>query len=121
MQELLKSSQRHLLWQDELGDEFVLTKYGEIFDYGNGELKVHTWSKWYADKIASKVRILSKDSTDDPLFILTVELRSFVPILMLGTHRRRPNLRGVWIKKAEKALCHKIIPLNPRILRKGLE
>jgi len=45
MAELITPEHRHLLWKDEIGDEFLLLKYAEVYRYSETHLRVLAWSK----------------------------------------------------------------------------
>lgn len=115
MKDFITKSQKHLLWQDELGDNFLLLKFGEVFKYSNSLLKVHSFSTFASAKML-KMGIVSKlFSTDDPMDVLTCKVSNLQAIIKLGEFKRRPYIKGNWIKEAEKKLAHKILPYNPRL------
>lgn len=119
MQELLNKSTKHMLWKDELGDEFLLFKNGEIFINDENTLKIHTWSVLVRSKLAKTGLIIAEDRTDDPLWLLVVDRSNLTRILSLvPTHKRRPYTNGKFIKQAEIRLAHKILPYRPASLRK---
>ena len=42
---LLTRDLKHLLWQDEQGHDFLLVKFGEIYEYDKNTLRLLTWSR----------------------------------------------------------------------------
>jgi hypothetical protein len=58
--------------------------------------------------------------TNDGLFLLNFpvsELRE--AISLLGRFRRRPSLKGAWLKGAKARLAHEIIPYRPSLVEDG--
>lgn len=105
---------QHLVWKDALGDLFCLIDYGEIYpsppDLCKTHFRLSTWSSKFASLVKSKSLIEHELSTDDPLWLLDFPKADLPKILALGTKRkRRRDLNGNWIKKAEQKLAHKII------------
>ena len=118
MQELLNRNQKHFLYKDEYGEEFVLLKYGEAFNNSDTTLKIHTWSRNYRNKLAKMGVIDHESTTDDPLFILTVQIADWGRIIGQEKQRNRLRQTSKVFGKAERALCHKIIRFNG--LKKGI-
>ena len=112
MRPLITSKQKHLLWKDELGDDFLLLKYGEVFKYAKNELRVHSWLKSARNKVVKLGLILSEFETDDPLWVFNTEASNLSALIALGAHKQRPHLKGNWLNLAEKKLAHKIFPFR---------
>ena len=110
---------RHMLWQDELGDSFILTKFGEIYESPKGKdyLRLAAWSTTLRNKLARKGLIEAEDSTDDPLWLIDFKAPNLPQIISLGPYKIRPDLRGATVREAEKRLAHKILPYRPGVLR----
>ena len=106
---------KHLLWKDEINDDFLITKWGEIFIYSKTELKLYVWSyKKYSQMKESGV-ILSEDPSDDPFYTFNVKL-SLLPELLLGSgFKNRPHIHGKWIRAQEVRLAHRIIRYEPEL------
>lgn len=117
MKDLIGKQHRHLLWQDEIGEEFLLLKYAEVFEHGENTLGLHCWSFPRLAWLRKKGLILNERKTDDPLYVLTVEKRFLSDLIALGAHKQRPHLKGTWLKEREKLLAHKILPYRPVSLR----
>jgi hypothetical protein len=124
MREFLEENQKHLLWQDEIGDEFILTKYLEIFEFDDVTLKCYCWSKKVVEEIAQYVlyseyitddgqRIpvfgLRVTTTDNGLYVFTVDVALLSILLETGIHKRRPSINGVWLQNLKRRLGHDII------------
>ena len=122
MKDLISRSQRHLLWQDELGDNFILLKYGEVYRYSQDILRVVVFAVKNPPKELSLLRkqgvILNEFRTDDPLLILDIDKQYLPRIIAMGEFKRRPNKNGAWIKDKEQRLAHKILPYRPDSLTK---
>ncbi len=103
---------RYLLWKDELGDAFLLLKYAEVYQYSKKELGVYCWSPQMYRLVKKKTAISGHWRSDDKLDIFRVK-SSFLPeLIALGIHKRRPDVRGNWIRDKEDRLGHCIIPLR---------
>ena len=115
MKSLLTEKQKHLLWKDELGDDFIILKYAEVYRYSKTTLRVSCWSRKKALQLINKGVVLDKDRTDDLLYHLDVNIKDLPLLIALGTFKRRPNIRGKWIAEKEELLGHKIIPFQPAL------
>lgn len=115
MKDLITKKHKHLLYKDELGEPFLLIKYGEIFDGGENTIVLYTWSKAFRNKVASGCKIIHETDTSDPLYILTMDRSNLGFFLNPDRGRHRINLNGARLKQAEIKLCHKIIPYNPEL------
>jgi len=114
---LLTEKQKHLLWKDELGDDFIILKYAEVYRYSKETLLVCCWSRKKALWLIKKGIVLAKDRTDDLLYFLEVKIKDLPLLIELGAFKRRPNIRGKWIAKKEEQLGHKIKPFRPAIVK----
>jgi len=110
MRNLLSKNQRHLLWKDELGEDFIILKYAEVYRHSKGTLRVCCWSRKKALQLINKGVVLDKNRTDDLLYYLDVKVKDLPLLIELGAFKRRPNIRGKWIIEKEKQLGHKIFP-----------
>lgn len=115
MKALITSEYRHLLWQDELGESFLLLKYAEVFEYSKEILRLHCWGSNVASRLRKMGLILNERSTDDPLYILDVKTSHLLLLISLGAFQRRPHIDGAWLKNKERLLAHRILPYRPRI------
>lgn len=113
MQHLIDKEDRHLLWQDECGDELLLLQFGEVYKYSDSVLRVHCFSFPAAAQIRKTIGILAESETEDPFYILDVETAKLGQLIALGRFKRRPHINGRWIKDKERILAHRIIPYEP--------
>ena len=104
---------KHLLWKDEIGDDFLITKWGEIFIYSETELRLYVWSPKMYSQLKKTGVILSEDPSDDSFYTINVKLSYLPELLAVSGFRRRPDVRGRWIKSLESRLGHKIIRFEP--------
>ncbi len=118
MKNLISKEYSHLLWKDEIGDEFLLLKYAEIYRYSENTVMVLTWSYPKRITIVRKNIVIDEDAFEDGLYGLLVDRSNLGFLIDLGSFRIRPNLKGNWIKGKEDLLGHKIIPYNPQSLNK---
>ena len=113
-----------MLWQDELGEDFLLLKYAEVYRYSQDILRVVVFTLKNPPTKLSLLRkegvILNEFRTDDPLLILDIDKQYLPRIIALGDFKRRPNKNGAWIKDKEQRLAHKILPYRPDSLTKEL-
>ena len=114
MKEILTKQHKHLLWQDELGEPFLLLKYAEIFEYSATALGLHCWSFQKTAQLRSKGLILFEMATDDPLYVLRIDKCHLPFLISLGSFKKRPHINGAWIKNKERQLAHKILPYQPK-------
>lgn len=117
MIDLLSIKHRHLVWQDEINDPFILLKFCEIYRYSDAILRILCWSKSRSDilhkfKFCEYIR-----STSDGLYIFDIAPKNVELIIDLGHHTKRPDVKGGWIRDKEKRLGHKVKPFKPAILQ----
>ena len=112
------SSLRPYLWKDEINDVFLLSKNMEIYLYWgyNPEtikkavLGCYCWSTKITSQLRKKELIFEEWGTDDGLVTFKTDIKNLPLFLYLGAFKRRPNIKGEWIKDKERRLSHKIIP-----------
>lgn len=116
---------RPMLWKDETwnmkdhGDcHFLLTKYMECYLYDKTTLQCLCWSQRNTSQLRKMGVIYDEWSTDDPLDTFKIKIENLPLILHLGEFRKRPNIKGKWVKSKETLLGHRIIPFSPS-LQKG--
>lgn len=115
MKNLLNKNQKHLLWKDELGDDFILLKYTEVFIFDQNKLRLHCWSKQKRFQLFKEGLVLEEDEVNEPFYVLYVDRANLGRLIAMGAHTRRPNIQGRWIKDKECKLAHKILPYNPNL------
>jgi len=120
MKEILPKKYKHLLWQDELGDDFVLLKYAEVYRLSKNLLRLYVWSSQKLAQLRKRELILNELPTDD-ISLVDVEKTNLSQIIALGAHRQRPHIKGKWIKSREELLGHRILPYNPVIMQKEVK
>ena len=74
-----------MIWRDEIGDSFVLVKYGEIFRYGENTLRLLTWSRQMCAQLRLKGVILNETSYDDGFVCLGHRSFKFEPFNSTGS------------------------------------
>lgn len=121
MKELLSKAERHLLWRDEIGDNFILLKYAEVYRYSVNVLRLYIFSKKMLLQLRKMGLIWDEHETDDDFYIAGVKAENLARIIALGAFRRRPHIGGRWIKKKEQILGHKILPYRCKKLEGSRE
>lgn len=111
--DLLVPKYRHLLWKDEIGDGFVLTKYAEIYLYSKSELCLLCFNKNKAKMLQSMKGISFVEKTDEPLWKFLARIDMLNTLIELDSHKKRPNIKGKWIADKKNRLGHDIIPYQP--------
>ena len=115
MRDLLTEKQKQLLWKDELNDDFILLKYAEIYRYSKNTLMISCWSRGKALWLIKKGIIIAWDRTDDLLYHLETDLTNLGHSIALGAFKRRPNIKGKWLKSKEQLLGHRIKVFQPAL------
>jgi hypothetical protein len=116
MKNLITQDLKHLLWKDEIGDSFLLLKYGEIYKYSEAEIGVYCWNKAVSTRLAKKRLILRRSEIGDDFTVLFAKVQNLPQIIaMLCIPSRRFNKGSKWIAHKERILGHRIIPFNPTL------
>ena len=110
MKTLLSKNQSHLLWRDEQKDDFILLKFAEVYRYSAKVLRLYVFSKKMLSLLRKMGLILEEHDTDDAFYIVKVKVENLPQLIKLGAFRRRPAIKGNWIKEKEEILGHKILP-----------
>lgn len=114
LRDLINYPQKHLLWCDEIGDEFLLTKSMEIYQHSDTTLKCLCWRKRVYLQLEKMKVITLENVTDDHLYVFYADLRNLPLLLSLGMHKRRPNIKGDYIRTLKERLGHDIL-VPPRL------
>lgn len=112
MKEYITKEHKHLLWQDELGEPFLLTRQMEIYDNGDDCFGVYAWGA------KEKVSKLSKEegfAFDDGFTRYLVPKKALGALLALNKMRRRPHIQGKWVAGVKDRLAHDILPYRPHL------
>ena len=117
MESLLTNKERNLLWVDELGDDFVLLKYCEIYRYSEDDLQLCFWNLPQSTTVQKMIPNFDYEVTDDRMYYFKTNVKNLPQIIQLGGFKRRPNLNGRWLKDKEEKLGHKIRLYNPESLK----
>ena len=117
IEDLLSPDQRHYLYKDEIGDTFLLTKFGEIYLYSEDVLKVLCFRKSDYQLISEKMPTFGFDRTDEPLIHFCIDRSNLSKILAVYRTSKRFKLDGRFINKARQILGHDIIPYKPAFLK----
>lgn len=115
MKDLISSKHRHLLWKDEIGDDFVLTNICSIYRYSDSILSIIFFSRTIPTHL--KPLIFDYFRTDDLLHTCKTNVENLPVFLATAKWKIRPDINGNFIKKLEKRLAHKIIPYRPEKLK----
>lgn len=112
MKNLITKKQEHMLYKDELGDDFLLLKIGEIYESpkGRNNLRLVTWSKTIHNSMAKLGLTLNDDSTDDPLWLIDFKRENLPKLCELWANKKRFKRNSAWLLDKEKRLAHQIIP-----------
>jgi len=109
----VNESMIHLLYKDELGDIFILTKYFEIYMRDDDVLGVYSWN-------TNAVQKVRQYALHEPVKVLDihcfeVHIDDLDKLIEQGVHRRRVHRNGTWLQDKEKRLGHIIMPYTPTI------
>lgn len=104
---------KSMLWKDENGDPFILTKYMEVYAYSDSILGCYCWHRKIRLQLQKLGLIFDVRETDDSVCFFKTDRRNLPLILSLGAFKRRPRVQGRWIKSKEKLLGHRILPYSP--------
>ncbi len=120
MKELISKKYAHLLWQDELGDDFLLLDYAEVYQCSENVLRLLIFQHKKGLLLKDLGVIFNEWETDDGLLTMDIEKQNLTSIIELGNFKRRPDINGKWIKDKEKKLAHRIIPFCPKLNETGI-
>ena len=115
MNSLITEKQKHLLWRDEIGFPFLLLKYAEVYKYSDSTLRLFVFIPSKLPPLRKLGVILKEERTDDGLYILDIKTKDLAQIIQLGQFKKRPHIKGRWIRDKEKRLGHRIYPYRPRL------
>jgi hypothetical protein len=115
MKNLITQDLKHLLWKDEIGDSFLMLKYGEVYRYTQNTLRLLTWSREKCVWLRQKGVILNESAYDDGLYAIDIVRSNLSLLIQLGRFKRRPYKDGKWIKAKEQLLGHRMIPYRPTL------
>ena len=108
----LKSLSKYF-WQDEINDQFLLTRAMEIFLYSNKWLSLYVFNRKVLARMRKEGLIFDIIELDDPFTECRTNIENLPYLLSLSKpFTKRPRKRGKWICKMENILAHKIIPFN---------
>ena len=68
------SKLRPLLWKDEIGDVFLLTRYMEIYLYGKTTLRCYCWTSPKRSQLLKKGLISNIWATDDDIHTFDTDI-----------------------------------------------
>ncbi|MDA3813941.1 MAG: hypothetical protein PF570_06770 [Candidatus Cloacimonetes bacterium] len=113
MKRLISEKYKHLLYKDEINEQFLLLKNMEIYRKSKTTLGVNCWSKNIYLQLEKEGITTDDFLTDDRLYLFETDNPKLPRLLATGSHSRRIHHKGRWLKDKEKRLAHKIIPFNP--------
>lgn len=114
MKNIIKKEYKHLLYRDKCKDTFLLTKYLEIYQKSNTNLGVSCWSRRIYLQLKKEGIISEEWGTADGLITFEIDIKKLALLIATGSHSRRVNRNGRWLKDKEKRLGHRIIPFSPK-------
>ena len=117
MESLLTNKEKHLLWQDEIGDNFILTKHCEIYRYSKDDLQLTFWNKSQASTVRKLIPSFDWECTDDELCHFKTDCKNLHRILQWCALKRRPYKNGQWLKDKKERLGHEILIYRPQSLQ----
>ena len=100
----------YIIYKDDINDKFLLTKFGEVYEYDKNTLRLIAWNKSKYKQLVKTGILTDLDYTDDHLFMGTFKNQDLPTVLNMGIHLKRPHKSGKWIKDKEIKLTHKIKP-----------
>ena len=116
MKNLISKKYKHLLWQDELHDPFLLTKTAEIYEFDENTLGVYVWSNRNLIPVVFKRARFDEWLTDDHILVFKTPSDNLEEIIKATRpFKKRPYIKGNWIKQKELLLGHKILPYRPEL------
>lgn len=115
MKDLLSKKYKSSLWQDEVGDDFMLLKYAEAYRYSEDTIGLFVWNFKMLARMRKMGVIFDERGTDDPLVACKSKATDLPRLIALGAFRARPHLKGRWLEEKKRLLAHKIIPYRPRL------
>lgn len=116
IKDLLTKNQKHLLWQDDQRDLFVLLKGCEVFEFNNKLLRLIVWRRKLLPRLRNMLLFSKICETDDNLALCEVDRLEFNKIKnVFGTHKRRPHIKGEYLKNLKERLGHDIKPYRTEL------
>jgi len=120
MKNLILKKHKCMLWKDELYDikdstkhTFLLLKYAEVYKYSRTTLRLHIWNARKLSQMLKGGLIFNLVGLDEDFTIAYAKTANLSSLIALGAFRKRPHIKGKWIKNKEKLLGHKILPYRP--------
>ena len=115
MKNLITKKHKHLLWRDEIRDTFLILKWCEIYRYSKKELRLYIWSLKKRSELFRKGLIFNDRTGDVGFYIFNAKVVDLPQILALKpVFRKRPDIKGKWLKSREELLGHKILFYKPK-------
>ena len=111
---VIYDSSKLLLWTDELGDVFILCKWGEIYGYSETEIRCYIWTAKMYLWLKKEGLILWEDPSDDQFHTVNIKRVYLSELLRRSGFKRRPDINGKWLKEKEKRLGHRILKYSPQ-------
>ena len=119
MKNLILRKHKCMLWKDELYSEkgstkhiFLLLKYAEVYRYSKTTLRLHIWNSKKLAQLTKRGLIFNLMGTDAGFCIAESKVADLPHLIALGAFKKRPHIKGNWVKKKEILLAHKIIPFR---------
>jgi len=110
MNKLITSSQKHLVYHDELKEQFILLNCMSIYIQSDEDLLVLCWSKKIVDDIIGKK--INKDEPwqdDERVYSFTVSKQKIQDLIEYNTYSSVSDYKKKWLDNKIERLGHKII------------
>ena len=114
LQDITPNKYKHLLYKDEINDQFILTNHFEIFMYNSKLIKCYTFTR-KATKYAKEVLKIKDMPITSDICQFVVESEKISDLIELGATKRRIHKNGQKLKYLEEKIGHRIIPFNPKL------
>lgn len=115
MREFIGKKQRHLLWQDECDDDFLLLDFCEIYEFFDDTFRAIAWTHGGAQKLRKLGIVVNEEGTDEGLFILDFKREHLDKVLAINKSKKRRDTNSGWVKDKEERLAHRIFKYNPKV------
>ena len=116
MKELITKEHAHLLYKDEVNDDFLITNDCEIYVKSDSTLGITAFRNGSALKRILRDKLEAFSTTDDNLYLFDIKVEN-LPYLLgkCSTLKTRMGRGSKKLAKLEKRLGHKILNYRPRL------
>ncbi len=115
MRDIITKKHKHLLYRDECGNDFLITKDCEIYAKSDSMLGVVAFANGQALKRILRGKFNDFSITDDQLYLFTIKVENLPYLLGYNSIPKRRMKRGSRkLIELEKTLGHKILNYRPK-------